>query len=73
METTTPKELAKTLIDVLPNQKVFLILDFIREMEEKDKHSEEQEAFAFDKLVRHTERANRADEYIREIRDYDRV
>ena len=73
METTTPKELAKTLIDVLPNQKVFLVLDFIREMEKEDKRSEEQECFAFDKLVRHTERANRADEYIREIRDYDRV
>ena len=73
MATSILKELAKTLIDEMPNQKVFLILDFIREMEEKDRQDKERASFAFDNLVQHTERAERADEYIREFRDSDRI
>ena len=38
----------------------------------KEEKEEKDQEFLFDRLARHTDRADYADEYIRELRDHDR-
>lgn len=73
MNTVTLKDLAKNLIDTMSEEKVFLLLNYLRKQDEQErpKHSVAEE-FPFDNLVHHTARADQADTHIREIRDYDR-
>ena len=57
----------ETQVETLPLFQIRLLKDKIEKILEKT-----QEPFEFDSLVHHTERANNADIYIRELRDNDR-
>lgn len=61
----------QTKVKTLPLYQVKILWNQLSEiMAENDKN--ENDKFVFDSLVNHTERADRADDYIREFRNNDR-
>ena len=61
----------QTKVKTLPLYQVKILWNQLSEiMAENDQN--ESEKFVFDSLVNHTERADRADDYIREFRNNDR-
>ncbi|MBP5601999.1 MAG: hypothetical protein J6X78_04650 [Treponema sp.] len=61
----------QTKVKTLPLYQVKILWNQLSEiMAENDQN--ENDKFVFDSLVNHTERADRADDYIREFRDNDR-
>lgn len=61
----------QTKVKTLPLYQVKILLNQLSEIiAENDKN--ENDKFVFDSLVNHTERADRADDYIREFRNNDR-
>lgn len=74
MEKMAIKTEAKNLIDELDYDKTLLVIKYVKSLENNVKISQMNhvEPFVFDRLVQHTERAEKVDEYIRELRDNDR-
>ena len=70
METVMAKKQAKTLIDSLNDVQILAVLNFLQNLQSRASNSETE--FPFDNLVNHTERADFADQYIRNFRDSDR-
>ena len=60
----------ETQIENLPLFQIALLKKKIDNILEQSKT---QQTFEFDSLVRHTSRADTADEYVRELRDNDRI
>lgn len=59
----------ETKIETLPMFQIVMLKEKIDKIVAQNQKTE----FEFDKLVCHTERADHADEYIRELRDNDRL
>ena len=60
----------KNAIDTMSDEQILRVLNFVSIMNNQYSHSEDY--FPFDNLVHHTDRADHADEYIRNFRDTDR-
>lgn len=71
MESVAIKTEAKNLIDALDYDKTLLVIKYVKSLENNVKIAQMNhvEPFVFDSLVQHTERAEKVDEYIRELRD----
>ena len=61
----------QTKVKTLPLYQVKILWNQLGEIMAANNQSE-SDKFVFDSLVNHTERADRADDYIREFRDNDR-
>ncbi|MBQ1834061.1 MAG: hypothetical protein II114_09905 [Treponema sp.] len=59
----------ETQVEELPLFQIFILKQKIDNIIAKNKNC----IFEFDNLVQHTDRAEHADEYIRELRDNDRL
>lgn len=65
------KNQAVQMLDILNDEQLSLVVSYMRNFAEPAV-STEKALFDFDRLVKHTERADMADAYIREFRDADR-